>query len=77
MCIPYVGMIWQIWGLNMLSKSFGKDEGFTVGLFFLGFIFMPLLAFSKWEYLGPYGDQVAFRAHRMAREPQFEFEQKY
>ena len=76
MCIPYVGLIWHIWSLNMLSKSFGKDEGFTAGLFFLSFIFLPILAFSNAEYLGPYGDPVAFQAYRMERQPQFDFEQK-
>jgi hypothetical protein len=74
MCIPYVGIVWHIWSLNMLSKSFGKDEGYTAGLFFLGFIFFPLLAFGNAEYLGPYGDPVAFRAYQMEREPIFEFE---
>ncbi|QHS62504.1 DUF5684 domain-containing protein [Chitinophaga agri] len=40
-----------------LSKSFGKDVGFTLGLLFLGFIFVPLLAFSSdIQYVGPYGN---------------------
>ena len=53
--IPYVNLIWVIWALNMLSKSFGKSEGFTVGLFFLSFIFLPILAFGDNKYLGPAG----------------------
>ena len=40
---------------NGLSKSFGKDAGFTVGLIFLPFVFYPLLAFGKAEYIGPGG----------------------
>lgn len=40
---------------NGLSKSFGKDEGFTVGLIFLGFIFYPILGFGKATYVGPGG----------------------
>ena len=48
----------------MLSKSFGKDEGFTVGMVLLGFIFIPILAFGDAKYLGPYGDQDAFRAYQ-------------
>ena len=43
----------------MISKSFGKDEGFTAGLLFLGFIFWPILAFGSAKYLGPYGDPAA------------------
>lgn len=41
--------------LNGLSKSFGKDAGFTVGLLFLGFIFYPILGFGKSKYIGPGG----------------------
>ena len=53
--IPYINLIWVIWALNMLSKSFGKSEGFTVGLFFLSIIFLPILAFGDNKYLGPAG----------------------
>lgn len=56
MCIPYVGIIWAVWATNLLSKSFGKTEGFTAGLLFLGFIFYPILGFSKSiRYIGPGG----------------------
>jgi hypothetical protein len=41
---------------HKLSKSFGKDIGFTLGLLFLGFIFLPILALSKdIHYIGPDG----------------------
>lgn len=73
-CIPYVNTVFMIWGYNMLSKSFGKDEGFTVGLFLLGFIFIPILGFGKAQYEGPYGDPVLFRAYRDRNDPQFDFE---
>jgi len=66
-------MIWAIWGINMVSKSFGKDEGFTLGLIFLGFIFWPILGFGDAKYIGPYGDPAAFRA---AQNPQFDFDNK-
>jgi hypothetical protein len=36
-----------------LAKSFGKDIGFGIGLALLGFIFMPILAFSDARYVGP------------------------
>ncbi len=41
--------------INGLSKSFGKDAGFTVGLIFLPFIFYPILGFGKATYIGPGG----------------------
>ena len=49
-CIPYVNFIFHIWGYNLLSKKFGKDEGFTVGLVLLPFIFLPILGFGSSEY---------------------------
>lgn len=42
--VPLVGIIWVT---NLLSKSFGKDTGFTLGLLFLGIIFYPIMAFDK------------------------------
>ncbi|RKH43075.1 signal peptidase I [Corallococcus interemptor] len=36
-----------------LAKSFGKDTGFGIGLFFLGIIFGPMLAFGDAQYQGP------------------------
>jgi hypothetical protein len=62
--IPFVNIIFLIWLYNMVSKSFGKDEGFTVGLVLLGIIFWPILGFGSAKYLGPYGDPVAFRLTR-------------
>jgi len=53
MIIPLVNIIFGIWTLNLLSKSFGKSEGFTIGLFLLGIIFFPILAFGDAEYQGP------------------------
>ena len=50
MLIPYLGIIWSVWVLNRLSKSFGKGIGYTIGLIILPFIFYPLLGFGKAEY---------------------------
>ena len=50
MLIPYIGFIWAIWAVNLLCKSFGKSEGFTVGVLFLPFIFLPILAFGDATY---------------------------
>lgn len=66
--IPLLNLIFAIWGLNMVSKSFGKDEGFTLGLIFLGFIFWPILGFGNAVYQGPFGDPVAYRAYRQKLE---------
>ena len=53
--VPLGNIIWGIWTTNLLSKSFGKDEGYTVGLIFLPFIFLPILGFGNAEYKGPAG----------------------
>lgn len=55
MLIPIVNIIFSIWMVNLLSKSFGKSEGFTVGLIILAFIFYPILAFGNAQYKGPAG----------------------
>ena len=44
-----------------LSRSFGHDIAFALGLFFLGFIFYPILAFGGDTYRGP---AAAFPAGR-------------
>jgi hypothetical protein len=49
----------------MLSKSFGKEEGFTVGLVLLGIVFFPILGFGDAKYLGPFGDKAAFDAQNL------------
>ena len=51
--IPGVNVVIAIWVTNLLSKSFGQSEGFTVGLIFLGVIFYPMLAFGDYQYQGP------------------------
>ncbi len=53
--IPLVNIIFGIWVTNLLSKSFGKNEGFTVGLILLPFIFYPILGFGNAKYNGPAG----------------------
>ena len=58
--IPLINLVFIIWTYNMLSKSFGKDEAFTVGLVLLGFIFFPVLGFGSAKYLGPYGNKQEF-----------------
>ena len=72
--IPIVNIVIIIRTFNMISKSFGKDEGFTAGLIFLGFIFWPILGFGPARYLGPYGNSEAFAAYQGKNK--FDFEQK-
>jgi len=72
MLIPGINIIFAIWATNMLSKSFGKSEGFTAGLIFLPFIFYPVLGFGDAKYLGPYGDKDAFLSYSDKRTFDFE-----
>jgi len=52
MLIPVVNLVVYIIILDGLSKSFGKSTGFTVGLFFFRFIFIPILGFGDAVYSG-------------------------
>jgi hypothetical protein len=53
--IPLAGIVFSIWLVNVTIKSFGKDEGYTIGVLFLPFIFWPILGFSKSiQYQGPF-----------------------
>lgn len=49
--IPFVNIYFAIVMVNELSKSFGKDVGFTLGLIFLPFIFYPILGFGSAQYI--------------------------
>ena len=51
--IPCVNIVFLVWVTNLLSKSFGQSEGFTVGLLLLGVVFYPILGFGNYQYLGP------------------------
>lgn len=53
--IPPVGLILAIYMTHLLSKSFGKDILFTMGLLFFGIIFYPILGFGDAKYIGPAG----------------------
>ncbi len=53
MLIPGVNFIVGIIVLNDLSKSFGQGVGFTLGLIFLSPIFILLLGFGDFKYIGP------------------------
>ncbi len=51
--VPIANIIVLIWVTNLLSLSFGKDTGFTVGLLLLGIVFYPMLGFGDAEYQVP------------------------
>ena len=53
--IPLVNIYIIIVIFHGISKSFGKDAGFTVGLILLGFVFWPILGFGDAKYIGPGG----------------------
>ena len=42
-----------------LAKSFGKDLLYGLGITFLGFIFLPMLAFGSDTYKGPAASESA------------------
>ena len=53
--IPLVNIVFGIWVTNLLSKSFGNNEGFPNGLLFLTLIFYPILGLGDAKYAGPAG----------------------
>jgi hypothetical protein len=57
--IPCVNIVFFVWVYNLLSKSFGQSEGFTIGMVILPFVFIPLLGFGNYAYLGPAGTGAA------------------
>ena len=50
--IPGFNVVLHCWFLNRLGKAFDQKWYFSLGLVFLPFIFLPILAFSKKEYIG-------------------------
>jgi Family of unknown function (DUF5684) len=51
--IPFVGFVIAIIVALDLAKSFGKSALFGIGLFFLSFVFVPILGFGDATYKGP------------------------
>ena len=70
--VPIANLVVAIKLIHYLSKSFGKDVGFTLGLLFLPIIFYPILAFGDSKYIGPFADREAFAAYQ--QQDQFDFE---
>ncbi len=51
--IPFVNFIIAIIVMHNLSLRFGRGVGTTLGLIFLGFIFVPILALGSAKYTAP------------------------
>jgi len=58
MLIPFVNVLVGFLLHLDVSRSFGKGAGFGIGLFFMPYIFYPILAFGDARYQGP-GDSAA------------------
>ena len=56
MLIPGVNVVFLVWTYNLLSLSFGKTSGFTVGSLLLSPIFIPILGLGDAKYAGPVGE---------------------
>lgn len=54
--VPFVNIVIAIMMWHGVSRAFGKDIGFTLGLIFLGIIFLPILAFGSATYRGVHTD---------------------
>jgi hypothetical protein len=52
--VPIINFIALATITNGMAKAFGRSTAFSVGLFFLPFIFFPILAFGENEYI--YGE---------------------
>ena len=64
--IPFVNFVIVILVYIDLAKSFGKSTGFGLGMFFLGFIFLPILGFGSAQYVGPVAGGAGTAAVRAA-----------
>ena len=49
--IPIANIVFMIMTMNAIAKNFGKNEGFTVGLIFLPFVFWPILGLGDARYI--------------------------
>ena len=50
--IPVINLIASILVLLDLASAFGKGGGYAIGMFFLPFIFIPMLGFGSARYQG-------------------------
>ncbi|MBN2020461.1 MAG: hypothetical protein JW749_09575 [Sedimentisphaerales bacterium] len=61
--VPIVNIVWSLVMTILMCVSiatnFGKGTGFAIGLIFLPFIFIPILAFGNANYLSVPGSPAA------------------
>jgi hypothetical protein len=50
--VPIVNLYAQYKIFKGVSEAFGQGLGITLGLFFLPFVFFPILGFGDFEYVG-------------------------
>lgn len=48
--IPVVNIVFLIMTLHAISTKFGKGAGYTVGMIFLWFVFIPMLGLGDAQY---------------------------
>jgi hypothetical protein len=60
--VPFVNIVAYIVLYFGVAKSFGRGDGFAVGLVFLPVVFLPILAFGDSQYNLRHGTVVAGRA---------------
>ena len=51
--IPIANIIFSYMLMTELAKVFGKGTGFGIGLWLVGFIFIPILGFGDAQYKAP------------------------
>jgi hypothetical protein len=52
--VPCVNIVFSIWLLNLLMKSFGKEVPlWTILTVFFGFVTIPVIGFGDSKYIGP------------------------
>jgi Family of unknown function (DUF5684) len=51
--IPFVNIVFGLIIAMDIAKAFSKSSGFGIGLWLLGFIFIPILGFGSAQYTRP------------------------
>ena len=52
--VPCVNIVFSIWLMNLLMKSFGKEVPlWTILTIFFGFVTIPVIGFGSDKYIGP------------------------
>ncbi len=71
--VPFLSVIVSCIVMYKLSERFGYGIGFTLGLIFLPFIFLPILAFDNSVYRSVDGEEVAKNDSSV---PEYSYESK-